>query len=183
MTFQASAAQYSTGTFQWVQLINHDITQNMGSGGPIPPSDAISSTPELDGGYPYGVLSNGQPLGNVTTTNVTNDTATDSPFIALAVAQGELSRSFNATMYLMWVPNAASGCSATANNPCTVPIPLGSVNWQWQGSATDTLRQAVDTHAVIYSVWILNGCSPQQSNGGFQQGGTLPQWRTTDNPI
>jgi hypothetical protein len=112
---------------------------------------------------------------------MTNDTAQDSPFSALAVGQGEFSRSFSATMYLEWVPIADGSC--TAGSICTVPVPLGSVNWQWQGSATDTLRPETDTNGVAYKLWLHNSCGDTQNNGGFQPGGVLPQWSSTDNPI
>jgi hypothetical protein len=153
---QSSLPSGNNGSYQWVQLLNSDQTQFINAQGPrtCTTFTGPAGTPELDGTYPYG---NG--TGTVTTTSVTDDTAQDSPNSGLPSNYGELQRSFNATMYLRWAPSAGGSC--TAGNACTIPIPLGSATWWWNGDAINTLvPQGNGTN------WVLacGDCSQGQQN-------------------
>jgi hypothetical protein len=193
MQFTATSTfpQNSQGQYQWVQLINSDFQQYMQKAGPGPLTNAINGNPELDTTYPYGTQPYCTPESTVSTTFVPCDTAEDSPLTPLIVQQGEYSRSFNATMYLEWVPVADGACTAhnSSNNPCTIPAPLGSITWGWGGDAIDTLVQEVDSNKVPYQQWVVNtsqvnntcpspNCAVPQP---FQAGGSLPTWQNTIN--
>jgi hypothetical protein len=90
-----------SGQFFFVQLINSDV------------STGCTHSANLDQQYPYaGEM--GQQVG-------------DAPFAEMTSGTS-WSRSFNATMYLMWQ-------SSTANS---IPVPIGSVTWSFSGSATKT---------------------------------------------
>lgn len=176
----------NNGGYQWVQLINKDATEDLGAGGPSGVSNAIVGAAELDGGYPYGHYSNGTVLNppTVTMTNVANDTAQDGPAAGLDPKWGEFARSFGATMYLMWTPTASlfTGCPTTGGNVCAIPVPLGSVSWQFAGDAFNSLQlqQVVSNGVTVtFPLWILNVGKP--SNQGFQQGGLSPSWTATYN--
>jgi hypothetical protein len=164
---QSTLPPGNSGSYQWVQLINSDQSQFINSA-PNNPHTCTTFTgpagvPELDGTYPYG---NG--IGTVYTTSVTNDTAKDSPDSGLPSIYGELQRSFNATMYLRWIPNPDSKC--TAGSACTIPVPLGSSSWWWVGDAINTL-----TSQPNGTNWILNcgtnacGQNTQNPNITFQR--------------
>lgn len=101
----------------------------------------------LDTAYPYpGINGSGQ--------------ATDAPEAPLPSTYVSASRTFNATMYLLWTPPAANAC--TGGWQCTIPISLGYTNWGFNGSATQT-----------NGTWTPGG-SP--SVGAFQVSGEYPTW-------
>jgi hypothetical protein len=68
---------------------------------------------------------------------------------------GEVGKAFDATMYVMWDPaippvgqntctpaSVNTGTTPYTYNPSTcasIPVPLGSVEWEWAGCAVDTL--------------------------------------------
>ena len=173
------------GTYEWAQVINSDTAKIINSRGAFTNNLLTQTQPnELDTAFPYGYFANGTPTGAVKTTIVTNDTAMDGPSLDLPPSYGEAARSFKATMYLMWVPNAANGCTG---NACTVSIPLGATAWQFQGDAFNTLVQKTvqtSSGSITFPIWNLNyGANPDCcTNGGFQGGGPLPQWSGIDNP-
>lgn len=130
VNLQASATHLPAGKYQWVQLLTEDTTKLISGVGSK--TCTHSGFPQLDNAYPYGYSASGGWLGTVSTTVVTNDTAQDSPNSVLPQNWGELARSFQANMYLMWAPNADSRC--TDGNKCTVPVPLGNCGLAWQPS-------------------------------------------------
>ena len=135
----------NAGTYSWVQLLINDNYNLISSKGHSV-CTAIPGGPELDNTYPYGTEG-----GNLFSTNgVKDDTATDGPSVNLSSSYGELSRSFNATMYLMWTPSQTNA----------IPIPLARESWSLRGDATNTLaNQSNGTQ------WALNGCSNGSSGG------------------
>jgi len=107
---QPQAAQ---GTIVFVQNLNQYNYQYTTTGG----CQLQSYGPGIDGGYPIDQ----SPVG--ATTYSTND----SPGIPLYTNATEGTASFSATMFLMWQPSLTS-------YP-VIPVPLGSINWQWSGDA------------------------------------------------
>jgi hypothetical protein len=136
------------GAYSWVQLITSDVQQFvtnqrvitceppavLGKDGPPTTPDP---NPELDSGYPY-------PGG-------TGNSMTDSPYMAVDMFStsptGEGSRKFSAMTYLMWTPNAASGCSGAA---CTIPVPVGTLSWSYCSDAINTL--VTQNNGTTYSL-------------------------------
>jgi hypothetical protein len=163
----ASASHLPTGgKYQWVQLINSDTTEIICPAGPQTKTLVPSSgSPKLDNTYPYSI---------VTTTNVTNDGANDSPSVPLPPPWGELARSFSANMYLMWVPPALSGCSNGTS--CTIPVPLGSFQWSWSGDGINTLMPS-NNSGVVFPIWNKNEAA--DSNNGFLSSSVYPSWSAT----
>ena len=80
------------------------INSNVDTGGL-----ACTSAPGLDSGYPYG----------------TTTPETDSPATLLDSTYRTQTRSFNATMYLMWKSSSAN----------SIPVPLGSQTWAFSTAA------------------------------------------------
>jgi hypothetical protein len=160
---QAALPPGNQGSYQWVQLINSDQSQYINSKGnqACTVFTGPAGTPELDGTYPYG---NG--TGAVYTMSAPNDTAIDGPGNALPSIYGEWQTSMNATMYLGWVPTVDAAC--TLSNACTIPVPLGSMTWWWEGDAINTLHPQTNL-----TNWMLNcgtnacGQNRQQPNIAF----------------
>jgi len=142
------------GSYQWVQLDNSIVSQYIDSSprlhactwfsdpnalnGACGVPNEPSCPPELDGGYPYGSVT-GEAVVFTSPGGVTNEEAVDNPNWKLDAAWGEQAEWFNATMYLEWIPPAAGACTASGASACTVPVPLGNVNWFWAGDAVNTL--------------------------------------------
>jgi len=120
-----------------------------------PPQQAL---PNLDTIYPY---SSGNPPGTPTTR--TND----SPNTAISQSWGEYAQSFHATMYLLWTPSPTGFLPACPNGvACTVPIPLGSVNWQFGADPINTLAQQTSNNTT----WLFNYPQPGTSGVAAPQG-------------
>jgi hypothetical protein len=111
ISFAPPTTQTPAGSFSFVQLINSDTTTYSRTGATL----TCSFSSGLDTQYPY-------PVNNV-------GNATDAPEAPLPSTYTTASRSFSATMYLMW----QSGSTTFAS----IPIPIGSVAWQFSGSATE----------------------------------------------
>ena len=177
------------GLYSWVQLVDHLKTETRGPTGLSPVVDSIADAgagSQLDGTYPYGTLGDGTAVGTVTSNGAPNNTAVDNPGVFLFSA--EVAHAQNSTMFLMWTPNVAGACNdGTDPSPCAVPVPLGSISWQWSGDAIDTLRQAIGTDSqgtFSYVQWIVN-CGSASNMGspfeyGFQTlGPPYPVWTQT----
>ncbi len=95
----------SNGKFFNVQLINTDTFTG---------SFSHTTTPGLDTSYPWAG-------GQAPPTN-------DGPDFALASSDTSITRSFNATMFLMW----------QSNNANSIPVPLGYQTWAFSGTASCT---------------------------------------------
>lgn len=163
--FQASATPPSgnTGAYSWVQLVNSDVLNQEGNffrgactGGPS------ASNPQLDLSYPYSTTMSSQNAV------IPDDIATDNPEYVLKQVWGEAARHFTATMYLMWTPTAASACPTGGSGPCTIPVPLGSVNvsmpWNFSG---DTINTLSTEKGVNGTTWMMN-YDGQPSTPSFQ---------------
>ncbi len=165
ITFMASASHLppNQGAYTWVQLVNSDQIQIISRAGSGMLPSSFAGPPELDLTYPYQV---------VYTTNLTNDTAKDSPYIPLPPTWGELQRGFSATMYLMWDPTLPTGC--ISDSTCTsIPVPLGTVSWGWTGDVINTL-QPQSYQGVSFPLWILNCERPWKEV--FQSSAVYPTW-------
>ena len=195
MQFAATATlpQNNQGQYQWTQLMNSDFDQYLTPQGPGPHTNSIipANVPQLDTTYPYGSQPYCQPGTTVYTTFAPCDTAEDSPVSPLLVQQGEFSRSFNATMYLEWVPTPDNSCTTSnqSGSPCAIEAPLGSITWHWGGDAIDTMVQKFDINGISYQQWVVNtnqvnntcpspNCAVPQP---FRAGGSLPTWQNTVN--
>jgi hypothetical protein len=168
--------------FTWVQLVNYDTVQ-LHCGTNVDGTKACKTSgiydcniagqpPFLDSHYPYP--------GTQTTTNDSPQTET------LGNEQeNELSRTFNARMYLMWDPglnpDGTGGCTPATNlgtptaSTCTgsIPVALGSATWNFSGDAQNTFNPAQGVNG-----WILNAPNPSSPNTGpsFNLGNSYPQW-------
>jgi hypothetical protein len=169
--FAASAQSPSglAGSYSWVQLVNRDVITVRAASG-TQTCAGIAGLPELDNSYPYGT-----PNGSLFENQVQYDIATDAPGIGLndtnGAARGEAARAFSAVMYLMWTPPPAAYC--TNGSSCTIPVPLGYVNWTTSGDAINTLVSQSN-----YTTWTAQSCG----NGGsssFMQTTVHPTWGTT----
>lgn len=142
----ATAPPGSSNSFMWLQLINSDPTQyTPANGNPVqncvPVTQPVPSTfPGLDTRNPYdrGVSTNDNPWTQLDSTTYK-----------------EISRTFSATMYLLWSPGLAN----------STYIPLGYVTWQFYGDAKFTSNQ-----------WSVNSSS--KGNGGFQSSSSYPTWHS-----
>ncbi len=108
IAFSPPSTSTPAGTFFFVQLINGDTVKYNSL------TCTATNTPGLDGAYPYQ--------------NKTGQPVNDAPFSPLPSTYSTSSRTFNATMYLMWQ-------SSTQNS---IPVPMGSVPWQFSGSTTQS---------------------------------------------
>ncbi len=152
IVFNASATPPSgySNNFIWAQLITADTIAITGTPNVIcHQTTNPQNTPGtgLDSDYPYGTGASVNdnpdfPLQTSYGSQVTNVTeVNDNPF--------------SATMYLLW-------SSGLANS---IPVPLGSVSWQWSGDAT------YNSSSQTWSVKSGSG-----SANAFASGNSYPSW-------
>lgn len=106
IAFSPPTASTPAGNFFFVQTVNSD-TVNYNS-------LTCSAISGLDGAYPYQ--------------SKTGQAVNDAPFSPLPSTYSTSSRSFNATMYLMW----------QSTTQASIPAPMGYVTWQFSGSTTQS---------------------------------------------
>jgi hypothetical protein len=171
----------NAGQYSWVQLLDNDTASTSGyyNRGACT-AGIVTGTPVLDTGYPYSAT--------LTSNNIPNAIATDNPFFTLQLTFpngayfGEAERFFTATMYLMWTPTAGNGCAD--GSACTVPIPLGSVNWNLTEDGINTMNpiyyQTTHNGQNYSSTYQIQQCSYPLNNGQeqptFTPGGNYPEW-------
>jgi len=120
----------SGGKYVFVHLINTDNYK------------ACNSYPGIDGRYPYQVND-----------DVFGPRVTDSPSNLLLSTDRSVTRSFNATMYVMWQSNALN----------SIPVPLGYQTWGFSGTATCT------SSCDLISNWTATANGIPGPFGGFVQ--------------
>lgn len=178
-----TSGQNGTGqnsTYTWVQLINNDKIRlrydqsfNAACSGAqsctcYPPG--LPGAAELDSFYPYS-----------NSNKANSQDFVDSPGTPLA--DNEQEQVFSATTYLMWDPALGSaGCTPAyvdaSNVPhqstCSgsIPVPLGTISWNWSGDAVDTgTAQPNGTYYILEP-----GCTPFE--GAFTQStAAYPPWQ------
>lgn len=128
-TASATLPSGNQGAYSYVQLVGKDTGKYVfsppaNSQTCVPSGFVTSSSPELDNTYPYHMFN-------------PPDSTLDAPAQEPLPQEGEAARSFSANMYLVWTPSADSRCPS--GNACTIPVPLGSVSWQYFADATNTL--------------------------------------------
>lgn len=170
--FQANGAEppSNSGLYSWVQLVNGDVLHQLDQNGRGACTGGPSS-PQLDLKYPY--------IGEISTKGVPNDTATDAPESLLQPTWGERERVFSATMYLMWTPTKDNNC--TNGTACTIPVPLGLLNWNING---DTFNTLITNYNNSGTTWGMNStCGYPKNNNQeqvtFSPGTAYPLWGAT----
>ncbi len=117
ITFTPSGAP-SGGTYSYVQLINSDDPMSVDGNS----SYVCTHNAGLDTAYPYTGLVPGKNPPQ----------AEDAPNDELVSGYVE-TRTFNATMFLMWTPKAANGAA-------TIPVPIGYQTWGFSGGASQNAK-------------------------------------------
>ncbi len=113
---------------------------------PQPPPPPTPPGTGLDTGYPYS----------------TGTSTQDSPTISLDSSKYVTeSRSFSADMYFLWDPVLPSNCSPGIT--CTsIPVPLGSVNWGFSGSASYSAGSwTLTTNSKVTPAWTPSSSYPK----------------------
>lgn len=162
--FQAAApgANWGSGQYSWVQVIQQDTVYVLVGGAPTNPQAASG----LDGtSVPYKASYASQ---QAVQGGYGKDLAVDAPNNCLEGLWGEEARSFYATTYLMWEPQADPNC---VGGDCTIPIPLGSIAWEWKDDAINTAKGNTTT----WTLGAPGGCvlAPQPQ---FQPGDANPSY-------
>ncbi len=148
----------SAGNFSLGQLISYDTLTGTGT----------SYGPGVDTGWP--AYAGTAPPHN------------DNPKVYLPSSSTSVTRSFEATTFLMWTPNAASSCSGGS---CTIPVPLGYQTWQFSGTAVCSTSCGTASNWKVTSssaglVGSFTASSSSQSSVGqntLQYG--YPTWTST----
>ena len=163
------------GSFTWAQVISSTTYSQLytPTQGYTPPSNLGLG---LDGGYPY-------PPYNTFA-------VTDAPGrLDLYTYVGEVGEAFDATMYVMWDPAippvGQNSCTPASVNTTTrpyytyipstcasIPVPLGSVEWEWAACAIDTLAPTGNG-----SSWLI-GCG--NAYAYISDEAEYPEWTTCD---
>ena len=177
-----TSGQSGTGansTYTWVQLLTNNKIRlrgetsntNCASGQTCTcyPKGGLPATAELDDTYPYSNTNSADP-------NPFNDAP------ATPLYDSEVAQVFAARTYLMWDPALPSGChpantdragiSTPSDCSRSIPIPLGSINWNWSGNV---LRLGITQPAPNNTDYKL--CCGPESEGTFSSGGGYPQWQ------
>ena len=111
ITFSRQGTKPGNGNFLFVQTVDSDTSSNgYNSNGKSIVCTAVSG---VDGAYPYQNAYD--PVSRA-----------DAPTMPLPFSPNA-SRTFNATMYLMW---------QSTDTPNSIPVPLGYVPWTFSGTAT-----------------------------------------------
>jgi hypothetical protein len=170
------------GSFLWVQLLPRISATGANSINGITaanPNLSCTWTSGLDVQYPAMAS---QTAGQI-------PTVSDTPAGPLRATDGEASRVFSATMYLMWDPaiplagqNSCSTATPTAASTCaSIPVPLGNVSWGFSADTINTLKTqsngttwTLDTPACK----TVSPASPSFQSSGGSQGPTYgyPKW-------
>jgi hypothetical protein len=104
ISFSPPSTATPSGQFFFVQLVTSDNVTY--------PNLSCAATPGLDGAYPYQ--------------SKYAQTVNDAPFAPLPYSS--ITRSFGATIYLMWQSSTSS----------SIPVPMGSVAWSFSSSSSQT---------------------------------------------
>jgi hypothetical protein len=153
ITFTASSTPPSgyTWSYIWYQVVTANSDHAVFNGGSLSCTTGASVLqPHLDNTAPYSAVS--PPPSN---------NAYDSPSIALPSADTQLSRTFSATMYLMW-------SSGLLNS---IPVPLGFVSWLASGTATFNSSTGI---------WSVTSGNPVPAPSAFATTISYPTWTATD---
>gem|GEM_PF-6772051 len=143
-----------SGQFTFVQIIDYDKAKRMNS--ITSPCDETTGT-GLDTEYPYRSAS----------TTANSSSTNDNPFTGFQIVDEEIVKSTNFTMYSLWTP------TANTSGPPPVPVPIGSINWQWYADAVQTSSTPPYSWAMNTNTMVEN---PTSSAGAFSQGSTYPTW-------
>ncbi len=189
ITFNAKATSNpSSGQYQWIQLISRVQTSNRkaegthtcestdNNGNVVTDNPPNPTPPVLDSRYPY--TTDGQLTGIVASTS-DNPGFQLTPGVYYEVAE----LSFKARMYLLWDPalkstgGTCTPASIVNNVPqastCdSIPVPLGSVAWSWQG---DTVNQKTSNAGTVDDSWLT-------PTGSGTAGTFVPAATNTDYP-
>jgi hypothetical protein len=106
IAFSPPTTATPTGAFFFVQLVTGDYLNYN--------SLTCTATPGLDGAYPYQ--------------SKTGQAVNDAPFAPLPSVYTSLTRSFGATMYLMWQSSTHG----------SIPVPIGSVPWSFSSTTSQS---------------------------------------------
>jgi len=110
--FTASGTQPGTGAFTFVQLINSDTSTFTSTTGTV----TCTHNAGVDASYPYAA-------------QINSTQSDDAPYVVLPTSPyNKITRAFAATMYVLWTSSTASA----------IPIPVGSITWQFSGATTLT---------------------------------------------
>jgi hypothetical protein len=182
-TTPAPPAPGNNGTYLWAQLITTDQAQRRTGNGTT--TDVCIESNGSGGTLTLPVLDNHFPYGDTVTVTRPNDTAWDAPTFALLSTYVEVQRLFAATMYLMWDPTLPSGCAAASSagpSTCTsIPIPVGSVAWNFPGNGINTLAPYATGNLTT---WVVP-CGPGAAGAcvtvtpGTSPTASFPQWSST----
>lgn len=143
LTFFPNGTPPSVGNFLFAQIVTSDSIAYSGTSSKL----TCTSTPGLDGAYPYQ-------------NNVNPVSTSDSPEVILLSTYATVTRNFNATMYLLWQ-------STSSEN--SVPVPLGYIPWTFNGTATNSGT----TQAPL---WTASGAgAPVASNGELINEGAIEE--------
>jgi hypothetical protein len=160
MTFTHSSPAFPfTGTYIWIQTLNGDsLTFTAPGKSPL----SIVSPPGVDAGRPPNVTfpydSDAESPGGTQ----------DSPGSPLFASDQTASRSFSATMYLMYRPFTNS-----LNGDKSVMVPVAA--WPWNFSATAT-NSTPNTNRIETGWYLLNSTPPTTIQDVLTN--TEPQWAT-----
>jgi hypothetical protein len=144
--FTSPGSSSPSGTYTFAQKVNHDSWTRTYTAGTS--SATCSTTPGLDGRYPYPLYAEGQ--------------AADAPGVELFPVNKKVRRNFAATMYLLW----------TSSIPNSIPVPIGYQDWHFQASTTNP--SAPTKQSWTTPVWQFIGTNgdfvpsaPSQSSNGY----------------
>jgi YVTN family beta-propeller protein len=141
--FTPDATNAAGGRFLWIQTIREDTVVRRAKILGTLTTIACLSTIGLDSTYPYVAII---PDGKTT--------AVDIPEISLVSPNFEVTRTFKATMYLLWKTTTVAN---------SIPVPLEYVDWEFEGTATNKT-----------GVWSVSRFKP--SPLVFHNRAVYPQW-------
>ncbi|MGD0902118.1 MAG: IPT/TIG domain-containing protein [Terracidiphilus sp.] len=121
----------SSGSYVFAQVVDADVSEYTHATGPSPTSCGAHAG--LDRSFPYEAVEKQNP-----------QTAYDGPQMPLFPNALTGTRTFHASMYLLWQPDQLPG-TATAS----IPVPIGRQDWQFIATAVENAKGKWERHAIL----------------------------------
>jgi hypothetical protein len=126
-----TASGASSGSYVFAQVVDADVSEYTHATGPSPTSCGAHAG--LDRSFPYEAVEKQNP-----------QTAYDGPQMPLFPNALTGTRTFHASMYLLWQPDQLSG-TATAS----IPVPIGRQDWQFIATAVENAKGKWERHGIL----------------------------------
>ena len=126
-----TASGASSGTYKFAQIVNADVDEYTHSIAPSPTFCGVHAG--LDGSFPYKAVDKNNP-----------QIAYDGPQMPLPGNAQSGTRTFHASMYLLWLPDPLPGTGTPS-----IPVPIGRQDWQFIATAVRNAKGKWERNGIL----------------------------------